>query len=166
MFLLLLVPRWSPGLEGDCFFPPIFQRLRRWSDCDRSHPAPGAVRGAAGLLPVLPWQGTPSPLWLSPLGTSIGILAWESSTGARGVPKNPVASTGPNVASKEQAGTDFSRSLSHLEGQEMVKPSGHFWLFFPAPEELCSERRTAHPAWSCQHPGISQYPTQPPCRRG
>lgn len=46
-------------------------------------------------------------------------------------PQNRVASTGPNVASKEQAGTDFSRSLSHLEGQEMVKPSGHFLAAFP-----------------------------------
>lgn len=32
------------------------------------------------------------------------------------------------------------------------------WLFFPAPEELCSDR-TAHPAWSSQCPGTSQYPT-------
>lgn len=106
-----------------------------------------------------PWQGTPSPL-----GTSIGILTWQSSTAARGVPR-AVASLGSSVASQERAGADSS-SVPHLEDQEMAKPSGHVLAVSPAPEELCSERREAHPACSSQCPGTPQYPTQPPCWRG
>lgn len=72
------------------------------------------------------------------MGTSAGILTRESSTAARGVPKN-AASVGCSVASEEQAGTDFSRSLSHLQGQEMVKPPGHFLAGFPLLPRSCAQ---------------------------
>lgn len=63
-----------------------------------------------------------------------GNIHWdfelESCTAACSVPLN-LASMGSSVASKEQAGTDFSRSFSYPEGQEMVKPSCHFLAVFP-----------------------------------
>lgn len=38
---------------------------------------------------------------------------------------------GSNVASKEQAEADFSRSLFYLEGWETAKPSGRFLAVLP-----------------------------------
>lgn len=82
--------------------------------------APTLLQGLWEVLPAPPGKGDPFPLWLGFFGDfdpgELHCCTW--------FPQN-------RRAGKEQGGTDFCRSISHLEGQEMVKPSGHFLAVFP-----------------------------------